>query len=154
MSSMWNLLAWKGMACIIKVTVYHTRTALNNMDFADDKGVGKAKQMANKKRVRGRETPLSFPVRSCKNQDEFSNCNCLLPSWLCPKICWLDCLIYYCRSHSYLTETLLVVPSLWCSWLMLKIKYKNVMVQIMCISRQGREEKASQRQQTLQMLPQ
>lgn len=62
-----NLLAWKGMACIIKVTVYHTRTALKNMDFADDKGVGKAKQMANKKRVRGGETPLSFPVQSCKN---------------------------------------------------------------------------------------
>lgn len=70
-----NLLAWKGMACIIKVTVYHTRTALKNMDFADDKGVGKAKQMTNKKRVRGGETPLSFPVQSCKNQDEFSNCN-------------------------------------------------------------------------------
>jgi len=55
------------MACIIKVTVCHTRTALKNMDFADDKGVGKAKQMTNKKRVRGGETPLSFPVQSCKN---------------------------------------------------------------------------------------
>lgn len=42
------------------------------MDFVNDKGVQKAKQMANKeekkkREIKGRETSLSFPMQSCKN---------------------------------------------------------------------------------------